>query len=127
MQLRDRLAPIMLSEDEAMRFLAARRGDVTKAAKLFTAFVEWRKAEEIAGILDEPPLQPPEREAALERCFNPIVLQGNDFKGRCACARLSQHSARACPPTPAPLPLPAHGHLALRSRRVQTGDVLAHR
>ena len=81
--LRARLAPTPVGGDEGARFLAHRRGDVAKAAKQFAAFVEWRNADEIDGILDEPQLEPREREEALLHGFNPEVLKGRDLRGRC--------------------------------------------
>ena len=61
-QLRKLLAPTPIGDEEAARFLVARRGDVAKAAKLFASNAQWRKAEDIDGILTEMPLQPAERE-----------------------------------------------------------------
>ena len=111
-QLRKLLAPTPIGDEEAARFLVARRGDVAKAAKLFASNAQWRKAEDIDGILTEMPLQPAEREEVrataqlllscsrvrlslteplarlslptqlLVRNFNPVVLDGCDRKGR---------------------------------------------
>ena len=85
-QLRQRLAPLQVGDDEGARFLAYKRGDVAKAAKLLAACAEWRRREGIDGILDEPPLMPAAREEALVANFNPVVLDGRDLKGRCARA-----------------------------------------
>lgn len=71
-----------IDDEEAERFLAARGDSPAKAAKLYAAYLAWRRQEAIEGILNEAPLLPPEREAALVRNFNPIVLDGCDLHGR---------------------------------------------
>lgn len=82
LQLRQLLAPAAVNDEEASRFLAYKRGNVAMAAKLLAACAEWRRKEGIDGILDEPSLQPPERQAALDHYFRAWLLDGSDHKGR---------------------------------------------
>ena len=75
------VAPNQISQSAAERFLAARRDDPAKAAKLYNDYLAWRKAENIDDVLSEPPLAPA-AELELQERFNPYLLSGLDYHGR---------------------------------------------
>ena len=51
------------------------------AVTMYQNMVEWRRAEKIEELLQEPPL-PVELEMVFVRTFNPRTLDGHDFHGR---------------------------------------------
>ena len=81
-ELRRKIAPLQINVEEATRFINIRHGDTSRAARLYQRNLDWRRAESIDTILDEPPLMPPERETALRMNWDPIVLDGTDRSGR---------------------------------------------
>ena len=54
------------------------------AVTMYRKYLEWRKAEKVDELLQEPP-PPAEVEKVFVRTFNPQVLEGVDFHGRPAC------------------------------------------
>ena len=80
--LLERLAPARTSRETAARFLSGQKGNMAKAHKLCAAFLKWRSAEKIDGILEEPPLEPASVERGLAALYAPLVLDGCDRKGR---------------------------------------------
>ena len=75
------MAPTVVDEFTALRFLRAKRGDPIGAAAMYRAHLAWRTDERVDQILHEELLTPPQQVAVTE-VFRVRVLDGLDDKQR---------------------------------------------
>lgn len=80
-QLRRLVAPEVVAESLARRFVVANKGSPAKAAHMYRGYLKWRADTRVDGIADDP-IHPPAIETALREGFSPRLLSGRDLRGR---------------------------------------------
>lgn len=81
-QLRELLGPTCeIGEERAVRFIAANKGNIDKAARQYRDFLDWRARERVDDVLHEAPY-PSKVQEVLDRGYDPVLLDGYDLHGR---------------------------------------------
>ena len=70
-----------ISEERAVRFISANKGNIDKAARQYRDFLDWRARERVDDVLREAPY-PSNVQEVLNRGYDPVLLDGYDLQGR---------------------------------------------